>query len=89
MWSSVPAAMISAFGWMALAETAAYLLPDELVAQFMRAFNWSALAVCSRSRSGSISRATALAFLKRPVTHSTRQLTARRGNLSLQMPITT
>jgi hypothetical protein len=45
MWSSVPAAMISAFGWMALAETAAYLLPDELVAQFMRAFNWSALRI--------------------------------------------
>jgi hypothetical protein len=44
MWSSVPAAMISAFGSMAVAEAAAYLLlTDELVAQFIRAFNRSAI----------------------------------------------
>lgn len=39
-WSSVPAGIISAIGWIALVESTAYLLlPDPLVEQFIRAFN--------------------------------------------------
>lgn len=41
-WSSVPAALITLVGWMAVAESVVYLtLPDELVETFIRAFNTS------------------------------------------------
>jgi hypothetical protein len=93
MWSSVPAAMISAFGSMAVAEAAAYLLlTDELIAQFIRAFNRSAihLWLSIRGHGQDPSRRYGFGFSEAPCsTHSTRQLTARRGNLSPQMQITT
>lgn len=39
-WSSLPAGIISAFGWMAIVEGTAYLvLPDELVEKVFRIFN--------------------------------------------------
>lgn len=41
-WSSVPAAIITLVGWMAVAESVVYLtLPDELVEAFIRTFNTS------------------------------------------------
>lgn len=39
-WSSLPAAIISALGWMALAEGGAYLvLPDQILDRFIATFN--------------------------------------------------
>jgi tRNA threonylcarbamoyladenosine modification (KEOPS) complex Pcc1 subunit len=42
-WSSLPAALVTAIGWMALAEGLIYLLlPDALVDRFIRTFNTEA-----------------------------------------------
>lgn len=39
-WSSIPAALITLIGWMAVAEGLVYLLlPDELVERLIRTFN--------------------------------------------------
>lgn len=39
-WSSLPAGIITLMGWMAIAESSAYLLlPDAVVARFIRSFS--------------------------------------------------
>lgn len=40
VWSPLPAAIITVFGWMAVLEAASYLLlPDETIERFVRSFN--------------------------------------------------